>query len=34
LPRLASAAPFFLLIVLHFECPDIFSLSIVECEKQ
>jgi hypothetical protein len=22
-PRLASAAPFFLLIVLHFECPDI-----------
>src|SRR4030067_979956 len=22
-PRLASAAPFFRLIVLHFECPDI-----------
>jgi hypothetical protein len=28
LPRLASAAPFFLLIVLHFECPDTFSSSV------
>jgi hypothetical protein len=30
LPRLASIAPFFLLMVLHLECPDTFTSSFLD----